>query len=155
MCIRDRNNSCDLKVRNFTIGENWKGYNETPHDLDIQERHKQILHKQTLFNSDGSRSDYPIYNSENNFIPNINLVMDGIDHYYFYDNYIGPKIAYTMYETTKFPEDFLNQLRTFDQLWIPSTWQKQNLIKQNFPEQKLKVVPLLSLIHISEPTRPY
>jgi len=140
--LPELNNSCDLKVRNFTIGKNWSGYNETPHDLDIQERHKQILHKQTLFNSDGSRSDYPIYNSKNNFIPNINLVMDGVDHYYFYDNYIGPKIAYTMYETTKFPEDFLNQLRTFDQLWIPSTWQKQNLIKQNFPEQKLKVVPL-------------
>jgi len=136
------NNSCNVKVRNFTIGKNWNGYNQTPHDLDIKENHKTILHKQTLFNNDGSRSDYPIYNHKNDFTPNINLIMDGVNHYYFYENYIGPKIAYTMYETTKFPEDFLNQLRTFDQLWVPSTWQKQNLVKQNFPEQKLKVVPL-------------
>jgi autotransporter strand-loop-strand O-heptosyltransferase len=140
--LPELNDSCKVKVRNFTIGKNWNGYNHTPHDLDIKDCHKNILHKQTLFNSDNSRSDYPIYNSESDFIPNVNLVMDGINHYYFYDHYIGPKIAYTMYETTKFPEDFLNQLKSFDQLWIPSQWQKNNLINQDFPECKLKVVPL-------------
>ena len=140
--LPELNNYCDVKVRNYTIGKNWNGYNETPHDLDIEERHKQILHKQTLYNSDNSRSDYPIYNHKKDFVPNVNLVMEGLNHYYFYDNYIGPKIAYTMYESTEFPQDALNQLKTFDQLWIPSQWQKDNLIKQNFPESKLKVVPL-------------
>lgn len=140
--LPELNNLCDVKVRNFTIGENWKGYNLTPHDLDIKEKHKKILHKQTLFNNDNSRSDYPIYNYENNYVSNINLVMDGVDHYYFYENYIGPKIAYTMYETSKFPEGFLNQLKTFNQLWVPSKWQKDNLIKQQFPKEKIKVVPL-------------
>ena len=140
--LPELNNYCDVKVRNYTIGKNWNGYNETPHDLDIEERHKLILHKQTLYNSDDSRSDYPIYNHKKDFVPNINLVMEGLNHYYFYDNYVGPKIAYTMYESTEFPQDALNQLTTFDQLWIPSQWQKDNLIKQNFPENKLKVVPL-------------
>jgi autotransporter strand-loop-strand O-heptosyltransferase len=140
--LPELNNYCDVKIRNYTIGKNWNGYNETPHDLDIEERHKQILHKQTLYNSDGSRSDYPIYNHKKEFTPNINLVMEGLNHYYFYDDYVGPKIAYTMYESTEFPQGTLNQLRTFDQLWIPSQWQKDNLIKQNFPENKLKVVPL-------------
>jgi len=136
------NEICEVKVRNYTIGNNWKGYSLNPHDLDIEEHHKRILHKQTLYNSDNSRSDYPIYNYKKQFAPNVNLVMEGLNHFYFYDDYVGPKIAYTMYETTKFPDNFLNQLKTFDQLWIPSQWQKNNLINQNFPENKLKVVPL-------------
>ncbi len=140
--LPELNNLCNVKVRNYTVSHGWKGYNSTPHDLDIEEKHKNILHLQTLYNSDGSRSDFPIYNHTPNFEPQINLIINESNHHYFYDQYNGPKIAYTMYETTEFKNDFVNQLKTFNQVWVPSQWQKDCLIKQNLSEDKIKVIPL-------------
>lgn len=140
--LPELNNLCDVKVRNYTIFNNWKGYSSTPHDLDIEENHKKLLHLQTLYNQDGSRTDFPIYNYQKNYNPDINLVINESNHHYFYDSYEGPKIAYAMYETTEFQENFLNQLKKFNQLWVPSEWQKECLIKQNFPAEKIKIVPL-------------
>jgi len=140
--LPELNNLCNVKVRNYTVAHGWKGYNSTPHDLDIEDEHKKILHLQTLYNSDHSRSDFPIYNYTANFEPQVNLIINELNHYYFYENYRGPKIAYTMYETTEFPNDFVKQLKTFNQIWVPSEWQKECLIKQDLPKDKIKVVPL-------------
>ena len=140
--LLELNNICDVKVRNYTIFNNWKSYNLTPHDLDIEENHKKILHSQTLYNQDGSRTDYPIYNYQANYQPDINLVINESYHHYFYDDYKGPKIAYSMYETTEFPNDFLDQIKKFNQFWVPSEWQKNCLIEQGFPSDKIRIVPL-------------
>ena len=140
--LPELNGLCNLKVRNYTVSDGWKGYNLNPHDSDIEENHKKILHLQTLHNSDGSRSDFPIYNHVKNFEPQINLIINESNHHYFYEDYKSPKIAYSMYETTEFPHDFINQLKTFNQVWVPSQWQKQCLIKQNISENKIKIVPL-------------
>jgi hypothetical protein len=52
-----------IKVRNFTVGSTWNGYNLTPHDKEpyINDIDKKLLYQQVLWNHDGSRGDYPIY----------------------------------------------------------------------------------------------
>ena len=41
-----------VKVRNFTVGNSWNGYNLTPHDTEpyINDIDKSLLYKQILFN---------------------------------------------------------------------------------------------------------
>ena len=53
-----------LRVRNFTIGKSWKGYNTNPHDKEpyITNQMKNILVEQTLFNNENLRIEYTIYN---------------------------------------------------------------------------------------------
>jgi autotransporter strand-loop-strand O-heptosyltransferase len=134
-----------LQVRNFTIGKTWKGYNnDEPHNDEyyIDDTFKKILKEQTLNEPDGSRKEYPLYSSyENNGNPDVHIVLNETDHYYFYDEYDGKKIAYNVWETTLQPQHFFNKLKEFDQVWVPSKWQRDCTIAQGIPEYKVKVVP--------------
>jgi autotransporter strand-loop-strand O-heptosyltransferase len=142
--LRHLSKHCELKVRNFTVGKTWKGYSETPHDEEpyINNVDKKILYQQILWNNDGSRTDYPIYPTKNkDFFHDLNIVLCETDHHIFYDNYIGPKIAYNVWESTLQPEHFFNKLLEYDELWVPSKWQKEVTVKQGYPEEKIRVVP--------------
>jgi len=132
----------DLKVRNYTIGKSWNGYNKTPHNKEsyIKQEHKDILFSQTLYD-DGKRKDYPIYSHDSNFKPDVNIVLNEVNHHYFYDDYEGPKIAYNVWESTKYPDDFMDRILEYDQLWVPTEWQKQCSIKQGYPSDRVKVIP--------------
>ena len=52
-----------VKVRNFTVGKSWEGYNHTPHDKEpyITPQIKKMLFQQTLVEADQRRTDNPIY----------------------------------------------------------------------------------------------
>lgn len=142
--FRELSKYSQLKVRNFTIGKTWDGFNEYPHDNEpyINDVDKSILYEQILWDNDGGRSNYKIYPDESkDFTPDLNIVLCETDHYLFYDDYKGPKIAYNVWETTKQPENFFNKLKEFDELWVPSKWQKEETIKQGYPEYKIKVIP--------------
>ena len=142
--FRELSNYYSLKVRNFTIGSSWNGFNETPHNGEpyLNDTDKQLLFSQILWNNDGSRSDYPIYpNETKNFFHNLNIVLCETDHHIFYDRYIGPKIAYNVWESTLQPQHFFDKLKEFDQLWVPSEWQRQCSINQGYDPDKVKVVP--------------
>jgi len=133
-----------VKVRNFTVGNTWSGYNLTPHDNEpyINDVDKSMLYKQILWNSENSKSDYIIYPDESkNFKPDLNIVLCETNHHIFYDNYIGPKIAYNVWESTLQPEVFFNKLLEYDEMWVPSKWQRDCTIKQGYPAEKIKVVP--------------
>jgi len=131
-----------VKIRNSTIGESWKGFNKTPHNGEnyITEDMKNMLYQQTLFNKDNTHSDFPIYSFNENFKPDVHIVLAEMNHYYFYDNYIGYKIAYNVWETTRYPDDFFKRLFYFDEVWVPTKWQKDCLLEQGFPEKKISVV---------------
>ena len=133
----------NVKVRNYTVGKSWKDYSLNCHDgeLYMTDELRDMLIQQTLYNSDGSRTDYPLYNYNGSFKPDINIVLNDVNHHYFYDNYEGYTIGYNVWETTEYPTDFFNQIKKFDEFWVPSEWQKINLIKQGYPESKIKVVP--------------
>lgn len=136
---------CQLQVRNFTVGKTWKGYdNDEPHNNEpyVDDTLKYILTEQTLNEPDGSRKEYPLYSAyKNEGTPDVHIVLNETDHYYFYDNYNGKKIAYNVWETTKQPENFFNKLKEFDQIWVPSKWQRDCTIEQGIPSYKVKIVP--------------
>lgn len=133
----------EVKVRNLTVGNSWKGYNYTPHDGEsyMTEEMKGMLHQQTLFNSDDTRTDFPIYSYNENFKPDIHIILMEMGDHYYYDEYDGYKIAFCVWETTRFPENFFNQLLNFDEIWIPSQWQYDCLIEQGCPSDKIHIVP--------------
>ena len=142
--FRELSKQLQLKVRNFTVGKTWEGHNKTPHDKEpyINEVDKNILYEQILWNNEGGRDNHKIYsNSSKEFTPDLNIVLCETDHHLFYDSYKGPKIAYNVWETTKQPEDFFNKLKDFDELWVPSKWQRDVTIAQGYDPNKIKVVP--------------
>ena len=128
----------NLKIRNSTICSKIDEY--------LNETDKKILSEQTLFNKDGSRSDYKFSWNED-FLDNnvygrkIHIILNPVNHYYFEDSYNGIKIAYVVWESTLFPDKFFKNLLTYDQLWVPSEWQKNNIIRQGFDSKKVFVVP--------------
>lgn len=133
----------NVKVRNYTIGKSWNSFAATEHDKEfyLTDEHRNMLILQTLYDQNGHRSDYPLYDYDNSFIPDVHIVLMDINHHYFYDNYDGYKIAYNVWESTEYPQDFFNKLLEFDELWVPSEWQKQISINQGYPEDRIFVVP--------------
>jgi glycosyltransferase involved in cell wall biosynthesis len=133
-----------LKIRNFTVGSSWNGNNETPHDREpyLTNTDKSLLYKQRLWVDNGKMEDFTIYPSpEKEFSHDIDLVLNETNHYLFYEQYNRPKIAYNVWESTLQPEEFFNKLKEFDELWVPSKWQKECSIKQGYDANKIKVVP--------------
>jgi len=132
-----------VKVRNLTIGNSWKGMNPSPHDGEpyMTDEIKDMLILQTLFNGDGSRDDHPMYGYKGNFKPDVNIVLMEMNNHYYYDNYEGYKIAYCVWESTLFPEDFFARLLTFDEMWVPTQWQYDSIIAQGYPAKKVFIVP--------------
>jgi FkbM family methyltransferase len=132
-----------VKVRNQTVGQTWKGMSDTPHDNEpyITDEMKNMLILQTLFNNDNSRSDYPMYGYKNDFKPDVHIVLNDMDNYQFYEDYDGYKIAYNVYESTRYPDNFFKRLLTFDEMWVPTQWQLESLVEQGYPREKIVVIP--------------
>jgi autotransporter strand-loop-strand O-heptosyltransferase len=142
--LRELSKHTPVKVRNFTVGNTWSGYNLTPHDNEpyINDVDKSMLYKQILYNSEGKLSDYNIYpDKSKEFFPDVNIVLSETNHHIFYHDYIGPKIAYNVWESTLQPEEFFNELLKYDEIWVPSKWQRECTINQGANPDKVKVVP--------------
>lgn len=71
----------------------------------------------------------------------VNIVLNETNHYFYYHDYKGPKIAYNVWESTRQPEQFFNKLLEFDHLWVPTRWQRDCSIEQGFPADRVKIVP--------------
>jgi autotransporter strand-loop-strand O-heptosyltransferase len=133
-----------VKVRNFTIGKSWGGFNDEPHNEEpyIDDLDKKLLYEQTLKNQYSKLEDHKLYsNYSNEFEHNVNIVLEETDHHYYYSSYKGPKIAYNVWESTLQPDKFFNQLKHFNQVWVPSQWQAECTIAQGISADKVKVVP--------------
>jgi FkbM family methyltransferase len=133
----------NVKVRNYTVGETWSHYYSHCHDKEpyMTDEMRGMLILQSLHNPNNTVTDYPLYNYDGSFKPDVNIILNDVNHRYFYDNYEGYTIGYNVWETTEYPQDFFNQILKFDEFWVPSEWQKNNLIKQGYPEHKIFVVP--------------
>ena len=142
--FRHLDKHADIKVRNFTVGKSWKGYNKTAHDNEhyFNKIDKKLLYKQILWNSDKTRGDFPLYpDASKEFKPDVNIVLCETNHHIFYDNYEGPKIAYNVWESTLQPQQYFNKLKEFDEMWVPSKWQRDCTIAQGYDPKRIKVVP--------------
>jgi len=134
----------EIKVRNFTVGSSWEGMNDEPHNNEyyFNDIDRKLLYQQILWNNDKTRSDYKIYQDPSKeFTSDVNIVLCETNHHLFYDNYYGPKIAYNVWESTLQPEEYFNKLKEFDELWVPSKWQRDCTIAQGYDPNKIKVVP--------------
>ncbi len=132
-----------VKVRNLTIGSGWKGMDNTPHDNEpyVTDEMREMMILQTLTNTDGSRIDVPMYGYNNDYIADVHIVLMDTNNYYFYDNYQGYKIAYNVWESTRYPDDFFRRLFYFDEVWVPTQWQFDCLVEQGYPSDKIFIVP--------------
>ncbi len=144
-----------LKIRNFTVGKTWNGlgslnnlgrYND-PHknELYLTDYQRNLISTQTLHCENGF-CDYEINDNIDNKYEQeqiIDIVLSETNHYYFncFENYKGIKIAYNVWESTRYDDVFFEKLKKFDQFWCPSEWQKQCIIKQGYPSEKVFVVP--------------
>ena len=155
----------DLKIRNFTVGKTWNGlgsknsngrYND-PHKNEsyITDYQRNLISIQTLYCGENETGrygsglcDYQVneglefekkYKQEDI----INLILSETNHHYYHclDKYNGFKIAYNVWESTKYDDSFFNLLNQFDQFWCPSEWQKECIINQGYPADKVFVVP--------------
>lgn len=142
--FRQLSKYCDIKVRNFTIGESWVEMSENPHNNEkyLTDLDKSLLYQQTLWTQKPHRIDLPMYSSpDKEFSQDLNLILSETNHHYFFDDYNGPKIAYNVWESTLQPNEFFNKLKEFDEMWVPSEWQRQVTIAQGYDPERIKVVP--------------
>ena len=137
----------NIKFKNFNVPKNWDGLHYPDmykNFAELDDIHHKILHQQSLWTPDGELVDHPLRGYSPNFIPDVHLVMAEANHYYHYHNRIigsdSPIIAYFPWETSEIKSEFFNQLLEYTQVWVPSQWQYGILVKQGFPELKLKVV---------------
>lgn len=137
-----------VSVRNATVGSTWTGFFDEPHNSEyyMTDQLRKMLKKQSLIDvTSNSLVDYPIYkkyiDDRTSKYSNINIILNDNLHEYFNQSYTGLKIAYNVWETTRQPFEFFEQLKTFDQVWVPSKWQAQCTIDQGIPAHKVKVVP--------------
>jgi FkbM family methyltransferase len=133
----------NVKIRNYTVGKTWKGYSQLCHDKEpyMTNEMRKMLILQTLHNSDGTISDYTLYNYQNDFKHDVHIILNDVNHNYFYEEKKGYTIGYNVWETTKYPDNFYNQILKFDEFWVPSEWQKEQLINQGYPKNKIVVIP--------------
>ena len=142
--FRELSKHVDLKVRNFTVGKSWNGYSENCHDGEkyLDDLDKKLLYKQILWVADGQRADFPIYsNDEKEFKTDFNIILNETNHHLYFEKYVGPKIGFNVWESTRQPDNFFDKLKEFDELWVPSQWQKDCTIEQGYDADKIKVVP--------------
>ena len=130
--VRHLSDLTDIKVRNFTVGKTWSGMSDNPHDNEsyFNEIDKKVLYEQILTTPNG-RENFKMYKDKSkDFKPDVHVVLCETNHYIFYDNYDGPRIAYNVWESTLQPEHFFKRLSYFDEFWVPSKWQKECTVKQ-------------------------
>jgi autotransporter strand-loop-strand O-heptosyltransferase len=142
--FRELSKHCELKIRNFTVGDSWNGYSVTCHDGEnyLTDLDRKLLYKQLLWVRDGVMEDFNLYPSEEKeFKHDINIVLNETHHHLFYRQLVGPKIAYNVWESTLQPQVFFDKLKEFDELWVPSKWQRDCTIAQGYDPDKIKVVP--------------
>lgn len=70
----------------------------------------------------------------------VHIVLNTTSHPVFWSDIEGPKIAYNVWESTRQPKDFFARLMQYDQLWVPSQWQRECSIAQGYPADRVKIV---------------
>jgi autotransporter strand-loop-strand O-heptosyltransferase len=142
--FRELSKHVDLRVRNYTWDDN-------PDYLDKTDL--SILDTITLSTGPFQHADFDIRKHEHfkrfkfttpytEFQPDVDIVLMDMNHHYFYETFDSKiKIAYTVWESTRLPEYFVEQLiKNFDYVWVVTKWHKKVLSEQGYPESRIHVV---------------
>ena len=125
----------DLRVDNYTWCDDRHNY-LTPHQ-------KKIISEVTLKGHGGKEGQYPPDWKDHieDFEYDIDLVLHEHNHRVYWRDHPKPKIAYTVWETETFSDNFFNRMLEYDELWVPSKWQKECAVAQGYPSDRMHVVP--------------
>ena len=104
----------------------------------LTEEQKNMIIEQT-WNHEPFKVGLPFVEDHNSTY--VNIVLNESQHYYFYDKYESPMIAYNVWESTKQIPEYFNRILQYDQFWCPTEWQRKCTIDQGYPEDRVKVVP--------------
>jgi len=116
------------RVRNYTGCKDLSYLKPEEHNLIIQQ------------NLDGHPMPVGLPFTPNPNDLQVNIVLNESHHYFFYDKYEHPMIAYNVWESTKQLPEYFNRILEYDQFWCPTEWQRQCTIDQGYPEDRVKVV---------------
>jgi len=117
------------RVRNYTYCDDLSYLKPEEHDLIIEQK----------FDKTPFKAGIPFTPNPND--TQVNIVLNESHHYYFYDHYESPMIAYNVWESTRQMAEFFNRILQYDQFWCPTQWQRQMTIEQGYPADRVKVVP--------------
>ena len=70
----------------------------------------------------------------------VNIIIQTVGHPVYYQKHEGPIIAFPVWESTRYPDNFFEQLLKMDQLWVPTAWARQCAIEQGYPKERVFVV---------------
>jgi len=118
-----------VRVRNYTYVKDLSYLNSQEKKLLIEQKWQDPPYK----------IGTPFKPHSDNLI--VNIVLNESHHYYFYDKYEYPMIAYNVWESTRQLPEYFNRVLEYDQFWCPTEWQRQCTIEQGYPEDRVKVVP--------------
>ena len=124
----------DLRVDNYTWCDDRHNY--------LTDHQKRIISEVTLVGPEGEEQYPPDWKEEiEDFQYDVDIVLHEHNHNHFWRDYKKPKIAYTVWETDQYDVGFFKQILQYDELWVPSEWQKECSVAQGYPEDRVKVVP--------------
>ena len=129
----------DLRVDNYTWCDDRESY-LTPHQ-------KSIISEITLRGAHGSEGQHPpdwkggVNDPIEEFDHDISLILHEHNHKVYWRKFDKPTIAYCVWETERFSDNFFHRLSELQELWVPSQWQKDCAIDQGLPADKVQVVP--------------
>ena len=122
------NDHIPVRIRNFTWIENFD------HLTDLHNR--MVIYQQ--WKEPPWEFGQPYFKHPLDKI--LNIVLMETNHMYYYEDYEEPVIGYNVWEITRQPEEFFKQWVKFQQLWVPTEWQRQCTIEQGCPPERIKVV---------------
>ena len=118
-----------VRVRNFAHQKNLSHLTQEQKDMVIlQQNGDMILGKPY----DGDvMGDYHT----------LNIILLEHNHFWFYQDYHGPTIGYCVWESTRMKNSFFDRLLQLDGMFVPTEWQRNCMIEQGYPENRIWVVP--------------
>jgi len=125
----------DLRVDNYTWCDDRHNY--------LNDEQKRIISEITLDHADGTQGQFPPdWKKEiEDFKYDVDIVLHEHRHGHFWRDFQKPKIACTIWETDLMDDNFFKRLLDYNELWVPSLWQKECAIKQGYPSDRVQVVP--------------
>jgi len=123
------NNYLPVRIRNYSYTDDLSAMSKKQMDMIIEQSWKDPPHK----------IGKPFNPNPNDLT--VNIVLNESHHFFFYDHYESPMIAYNVWESTKQLPEYFNRVLQYDQFWCPTEWQKQCTIDQGYPADRVKVVP--------------
>lgn len=119
----------DVRVNNVTHVDDISYLKDEEHDIIIEQE----------FDGPPQKVGTPLGDCQYDEI--VNIVLYTTNGQLFYREYDRPVIAYNVWESTRQPDQFFKRLLEFDQLWVPSQWQKICSVEQGYPIDRIRVVP--------------